>query len=58
MRNLFFKITFDGSQFHGWQIQNDLRTVQGELKNAFKSLTGEDVVINEKGDFFSRLFRC
>jgi len=46
MRNLFFKITFDGSQFHGWQIQNDLRTVQGELKNAFKSLTGEDVVIN------------
>ncbi len=46
MRNLFFKITFDGSQFHGWQIQNDLRTVQGELKNAFKSLTGEDVTIN------------
>lgn len=46
MRNLFFKITFDGSQFHGWQIQNDLRTVQGEIKNAFKSLTGEDVVIN------------
>ena len=46
MRNLFFKITFDGSQFHGWQIQNELRTVQGELKNAFKSLTGEDVTIN------------
>ena len=46
MRNLFFKITFDGSQFHGWQIQNDLRTVQGELKNAFKNLTGEDVAIN------------
>ena len=46
MRNLFFKITFDGSQFHGWQIQNDLRTVQGELKNAFKNLTGEDVTIN------------
>ncbi len=46
MRNLLFKITFDGSGFHGWQIQNNLRTVQGELKNAFKELTGEDVVIN------------
>jgi len=46
MRNLLFKISFDGSGFHGWQIQNDLRTVQGELKNAFKELTGEDVVIN------------
>lgn len=46
MRNLLFKITFDGSLFHGWQIQNNLRTVQGELKNAFKELTGEDAVIN------------
>lgn len=46
MRNLLFKISFDGSLFHGWQIQNNLRTVQGELKNAFKELTGEEVVIN------------
>ena len=46
MRNLLFKIAFDGSQFHGWQIQNDLPTIQGELKNAFFSLTGENVTIN------------
>ncbi|MBE6748655.1 MAG: tRNA pseudouridine(38-40) synthase TruA [Ruminococcaceae bacterium] len=46
MRNLLFKITFEGSSFHGWQIQNDLKTVQGELKNAFLSVTNEDVVIN------------
>ncbi len=46
MRNLLFKISFDGSLFHGWQIQNDLRTVQGELKNAFYELTGENIVIN------------
>ena len=45
MRNLLFKISFDGSSFHGWQIQNDLRTVQGELKKAFFELTNEDVVI-------------
>ena len=48
MRNLLFKITFEGSSFHGWQIQNDLKTVQGELKNAFLSVTNEDVVINGK----------
>lgn len=46
MRNLLFCICFDGSSFHGWQIQNNLRTVQGELKKAFFELTGEDVVIN------------
>lgn len=46
MRNLLFKISFDGSLFHGWQIQSELRTVQGELKNAFYELTGENVTIN------------
>jgi tRNA pseudouridine38-40 synthase len=46
MRNLLFCISFDGSAFHGWQIQNEQRTVQGELKRAFFELTGESVVIN------------
>ncbi|MGN0526421.1 MAG: tRNA pseudouridine(38-40) synthase TruA [Acutalibacteraceae bacterium] len=45
MRNLLFKISFDGAAFHGWQQQENARTVQGELKNAFKRLTGEDVNI-------------
>ena len=43
MRNLLFKISFDGSSFHGWQQQENARTVQGELKEAFKRLTGENV---------------
>ena len=41
MRNLLFKIAFDGSVFHGWQQQENARTVQGELKKAWESLTGE-----------------
>lgn len=45
MRNLLFKIAFDGACFHGWQQQENARTVQGELKKAFKALTGEDVNI-------------
>ncbi len=45
MRNLLFKIAFEGSKFHGWQQQENAITVQGELKAAFKRLTGEDVNI-------------
>lgn len=45
MRNLLFKIAFDGAAFHGWQQQDNAITVQGELKSAFKRLTGEDVNI-------------
>ncbi len=45
MRNLLFKIAFEGSRFHGWQFQENAITVQGELKSAFFRLTGEDVTI-------------
>lgn len=45
MRNLLFKIAFDGSRFHGWQQQENAATVQGELRKAWKLLTGEDANI-------------
>lgn len=41
MRNLLFKIAFEGSAFHGWQQQENAVTVQGELKRAWENLTGE-----------------
>ena len=41
MRNLLFKIAFDGAAFHGWQQQENAVTVQGELKSAWERLTGE-----------------
>lgn len=41
MRNLLFRISFEGSSFHGWQQQENAVTVQGELKSAFERLTGE-----------------
>ncbi len=41
MRNLLFKASFEGSSFHGWQMQENAITVQGALNEAFQRLTGE-----------------
>jgi|TARA_B110001454_G_scaffold18191_2_gene16584 tRNA pseudouridine38-40 synthase len=37
-----FKITiqYDGSSFSGWQLQKNLRTVQGEVEDALKIISG------------------
>lgn len=42
-------VTYDGSQFHGFQIQNKQRTVQGEIQKALKKINEEDVVIHASG---------
>lgn len=42
-------IQYDGTDFHGWQIQEDLRTVQGELTKAASLIEGRDVVVHGSG---------
>lgn len=42
MRNLLLTLRYDGTSFHGWQIQPNGITVQQELCNAFKNLSGKD----------------
>ena len=46
-----FKLTlqYDGTDFHGWQIQSQLRTVQGELTRALSLIDGRDVVVHGSG---------
>ena len=46
-----FKLTiqYDGTDFHGWQMQGDLRTVQGELTKALSVIDGRDVVVHGSG---------
>ena len=41
--NIKFTLEYDGTNYHGWQIQKELPTIQGELKKAF-----ELVLPNEK----------
>jgi len=42
-------LTYDGSEFHGWQIQPGVPTVQGTLAECIKRLTGEDVLPQGSG---------
>ncbi len=42
-RNIALKISYIGKRYHGWQVQPDVPTVQGEIKKAIYKLTGEEV---------------
>jgi len=46
-----FKLTiqYDGTEIHGWQMQGDLRTVQGELTRALSLIEGQAVTVNGSG---------
>jgi tRNA pseudouridine38-40 synthase len=44
-RTLKCIIEFDGTDFHGWQVQSHERTVQGEIEEALKTLLQEEVHI-------------
>ncbi len=47
----YFKATveYDGTDFAGFQIQRDARTVQGELERSITSLTGQSIHVTGAG---------
>ncbi|MBC7929131.1 MAG: tRNA pseudouridine(38-40) synthase TruA [Rubrivivax sp.] len=47
--NYRLTIQYDGTEFHGWQIQANGRTVQGELTRALSLLDGGKVVVHGAG---------
>ncbi len=42
-------LAYDGTPFHGWQVQPDLTTVQGTLAQAIQRITGETVLPQGSG---------
>ena len=49
MRNLKLILSYDGSDFVGWQVQPDAPTVQGTLASAIGRVTGEKVLPQGSG---------
>jgi tRNA pseudouridine38-40 synthase len=49
MRNFKATLTYDGTDFHGWQIQPDRRTVQGVLKSVVSEIEACPVDVQGAG---------
>jgi tRNA pseudouridine38-40 synthase len=47
--NWKLKLAYDGTDFHGWQIQPDHITIQGELSSAIERVIGEHVLPQGSG---------
>jgi tRNA pseudouridine38-40 synthase len=46
MRTIKLTIAYDGADFHGWQWQPGLPTIQGALNDAARKITQEKVMIH------------
>ncbi|MDP8218119.1 MAG: tRNA pseudouridine(38-40) synthase TruA [Candidatus Theseobacter exili] len=42
-RNIKIKLEYDGTEFAGWQVQPEMRTVQGSVETSLNKLTGEKI---------------
>lgn len=45
MQRFFIYLKYDGTSYHGWQVQPNARSVQGELERALSTLMREQVQI-------------
>ena len=49
LRNIKLTLQYDGSAYHGWQIQTNAVTIQEILENALKKITGEKIYVTGCG---------
>jgi tRNA pseudouridine38-40 synthase len=49
MRRLRFEVAYDGTDFHGWQVQPGLPTIQGTLEEVIGSIEGKPVDVIGSG---------
>lgn len=45
MRRIMLVVAYDGTNYHGWQIQPSAVTIESELNRAICELTGEDIAV-------------
>ncbi len=46
MKNIKLILQYDGTNYHGFQIQPDVITIQSVLQDTLKSITGEEIKVN------------
>ena len=46
MRNIKLSISYDGEDFHGWQVQPGVPTIQGSLNDVVRKITQEKIVVH------------
>lgn len=49
MRNLKLTLAYDGTDFHGWQVQPQVRTIQGEVQAALQKLFNHEISVTGSG---------
>ena len=49
MRRLRFDVAYDGTEFHGWQVQPELPTIQGTLEEVISAIEGARVLVAGSG---------
>jgi tRNA pseudouridine38-40 synthase len=49
MRRIRIAVSYDGTNYHGWQVQPDLATIQGELQLALAQIEGSPVHVHGSG---------
>ena len=45
MKRIKLTVAYDGTNYHGWQIQPNAVTVEGELNKVISELTGEHIEV-------------
>lgn len=49
LKNFKLTIEYDGTNYHGWQIQKNDRTIQQEIETALFTMTGERITLAGSG---------
>jgi tRNA pseudouridine38-40 synthase len=49
VRRIRFHVAYDGTDFHGWQVQPGLPTIQGTLESAIAAIEGVPVHVEASG---------
>jgi tRNA pseudouridine38-40 synthase len=49
MRRLRITVAYDGTNYHGWQVQPDLATIQGALQSVLAEIEGAPVQVHGSG---------